>query len=131
MLASGAYITDSDWHDIYNRLSTGKTAPIKLEENVWVGDSAIVCKGVTIGKNSIIGAGAIVTNDIPPNTIAAGNPAKVIKHLDPNEAITPRAKWFSNPDKLFEYFDWIDRDELKKNTFFHWLRCLLYPEKVD
>ena len=62
MIASNAYITDSDWHDIYNRISIGKTAPIRIENNVWIGDSAIVCKGVTIGENSIIGAGAVVVD---------------------------------------------------------------------
>jgi acetyltransferase-like isoleucine patch superfamily enzyme len=53
-------ITDSDWHDVYNRISIGKTAPIKIEDNVWIGDSVIVCKGVSIGENSIIGADAVV-----------------------------------------------------------------------
>ena len=47
----------------------------------WIGDSAII-KGVTIGKNSIIGAGAVVTKDVPPNSIFAGNPAKLVKTLD-------------------------------------------------
>ena len=64
------------------------SAPITLEDNVWLGGSVVVCPGVTIGENSIIGAGAVVTRDIPANCIAAGNPARVIKDLDP---ATPRA----------------------------------------
>ena len=64
------------------------SAPITLEDNVWLGGSVVVCPGVTIGENSIIGAGAVVTRDIPANCIAVGNPARVIKNLDPT---TPRA----------------------------------------
>ena len=64
------------------------SAPITLEDNVWLGGSVVVCPGVTIGENSIIGAGAVVTRDIPANCIAVGNPARVIKDLDP---ATPRA----------------------------------------
>ena len=63
-------------------------APIPLEDNVWLGGSVVVCPGVTIGENSIIGAGTVVTRDIPANCIAVGNPARVIKDLDPT---TPRA----------------------------------------
>ncbi len=58
-------------------------APITLEDNVWLGGSVVVCPGVTIGDNSIIGAGAVVTRDIPANSIAVGNPACVIRALDP------------------------------------------------
>ena len=64
------------------------SAPITLEDNVWLGGSVVVCPGVTIGENSIIGAGAVVTGDISANCIAVGNPARVIKNLDPT---TPRA----------------------------------------
>ena len=64
------------------------SAPITIEDNVWLGGSVVVCPGVTIGENSIIGAGAVVTRDIPANSIAVGNPARVIKDLDPT---TPRA----------------------------------------
>lgn len=63
-------------------------APITIEDNVWLGGSVVVCPGVTIGENSIIGAGAVVTRDIPANCIAVGNPARVVKDLDPT---TPRA----------------------------------------
>ena len=64
------------------------SAPITLEDNVWLGGSVVVCPGVTIGENSIIGAGGVVTRSIPANSIAVGNPARVIKCLDPT---TPRA----------------------------------------
>lgn len=131
MIASNAYLTDSDWHDIYNRISIGKTAPINIESNVWVGDSAIVCKGVTIGENSIIGAGAVVVDSIPPNCIAAGNPARVVKQLDAGEAFTTRAQFFADPDRLERAFDQTDRKLLRENSLLHWLRYLLFPSKKD
>jgi acetyltransferase-like isoleucine patch superfamily enzyme len=131
MLAHGAYITDSDWHDVYNRITIGKTAPIKIENNVWVADSAIVCKGVTIGENSIIGAGAVVVNSVPPNCIAAGNPGKVVKQLDAGEQFTTRQQWFADPDKLFQGFDETDKQHLRQNSLIHWLRSLLFPFKKD
>ena len=131
MLASSVYITDADWHDIYNRVAIGKAAPVRIEKNVWIGDSAIICKGVTIGENSIIGAGAIVVDSVPANTIAAGNPAKVVKELDPREEITTRAHFYSNPAKLFKDFDQFDRDMLRNNTLLGWLRHLLFPLKGD
>jgi len=88
MLANFCYIMDSDWHDIYNRNSSpGKSLPVILEKNVWVGDSAIICKGVRIGENSVIGAGSIVREDVPPNAVVIGNPAKVVKYLDPEKIV--------------------------------------------
>jgi acetyltransferase-like isoleucine patch superfamily enzyme len=131
MIASNAYITDSDWHDIYNRITMGKTAPVNIANNVWIGDSAIVCKGVTIGENSIIGAGAVVVDSVPANRVAAGNPAKIVKQLDMGEAFTTRAQFFSNPEKLFKGFDQIDKEYLRENTLFHWLRYLLFPNNKD
>ncbi len=132
MLAHGAYVTDSDWHDIYNRIVPClNPAPVHIKANAWVGDSAIVCKGVTIGENSIIGAGAVVTQDIPANTIAAGNPAKVVKQLDPREQFTTRAEFFSNPTQLAEEIDYLDKEMLAGNTFRHWIRHLLFPKPGD
>jgi maltose O-acetyltransferase len=55
--------------------------PITIGDNVWVGGGAIICPGVTIGENSVIGAGAVVTRDIPPNVVAVGNPARVIRQI--------------------------------------------------
>ncbi|WP_454300072.1 sugar O-acetyltransferase [Salana multivorans] len=55
--------------------------PIVLEDNVWLGGGVIVCPGVRIGENSVVGAGSVVTKDIPPNVIAVGNPARVIREI--------------------------------------------------
>lgn len=55
--------------------------PIKIGNNVWIGGNVVVLAGVTIGDNSVIGAGSVVTKDIPPNVVAVGNPCKVLKEL--------------------------------------------------
>ncbi|WP_110112158.1 sugar O-acetyltransferase [Bacillus sp. CGMCC 1.16541] len=56
--------------------------PVTIGDNVWVGGGAIINPGVTIGDNAVIGAGSVVTKDIPANTVAAGNPCRVIKKLE-------------------------------------------------
>lgn len=55
--------------------------PVKIGSDVWVGGGAIICPGVTIGDRSVIGAGSVVTRDIPPDVLAAGNPARIIRQL--------------------------------------------------
>lgn len=132
MLAQGVYITDSDWHDVYDRsISIGKKAEVRIGNNVWIGDSVIVCKGVTMGDNSIIGAGSVVVRDVPANAVAAGNPARVVGELDAEKHIGTRAEWFVDPEKLAAQFNEIDKDILKQNTIFGWIRALLFPKKGD
>lgn len=55
--------------------------PIHIEENVWIGENVVILSGVTIGKNSIIGANSVVIKDLPPYSVAAGNPAKVLRYI--------------------------------------------------
>lgn len=131
MLASGVYITDSDWHDTYNRIAFGKTGPVDIAANVWIGDGAIVCKGVSIGENSIVGAGAVVVDSLPSNCIAGGNPAKVVKRLDSQKTFTTRRQWFSNKSNLYDEIDELDRELLRDNTLRHWLRYVLFPSRGD
>jgi maltose O-acetyltransferase len=57
--------------------------PIRIGNNVWLGGSTVVLPGVTIGDNSVIGAGSVVVKDIPANVVAVGNPCKVVKQLQP------------------------------------------------
>jgi maltose O-acetyltransferase len=57
--------------------------PIEIEDNVWIGGGAIILPGVRIGKNSVVGAGAVVTRNVPANTVVAGNPARVIREIEP------------------------------------------------
>jgi len=56
--------------------------PVKIEDNVWIGGGVVILPGVTIGKNSVIGAGSVVPRSIPADCVAVGNPCRVIKHID-------------------------------------------------
>ena len=56
--------------------------PIVIEENVWIGGGAILLPGVKIGRNAVVGAGAVVTRSVPANTVVAGNPARVIREIE-------------------------------------------------
>ena len=78
-VGANTLISDSDWHSEDSRI--GIPTPVIIGDNVWLGVNVIVLKGVNIGSNTIIGAGSVVTHDIPPDTIAAGNPCKVIRQL--------------------------------------------------
>lgn len=60
------------------------TMPIKIENNVWIGANSVVLPGVQIGNHSVIGAGSIITKDIPPYSVAVGNPARIVKRYDMN-----------------------------------------------
>ncbi|MFN0159989.1 MAG: acyltransferase [Burkholderiales bacterium] len=60
-------------------------APVSIGKSVWIGYGSLILKGVSIGDGAIVGAGSVVTEDVPPWTIVAGNPARVIRELGPNE----------------------------------------------
>ena len=88
LLGADVQIFDNDFHKLTpeNRRHDNSpdkigTAPVIIEDNVFIGAGSKVMKGVKIGKNSVIGAGSIVSRDIPPNSIAAGNPARIIAEL--------------------------------------------------
>lgn len=83
LIGSGCVICDSDAHPIHpkdrNDNKRTKSIPIKIEDDVFIGARCLILKGVTIGKGSVIGAGSVVTHDVMPMSIYAGNPAKFIK----------------------------------------------------
>jgi acetyltransferase-like isoleucine patch superfamily enzyme len=64
----------------YKNWSVVKSAPIKIEDHAWIGFNCIILKGVTIGKGAVVGAGSVVTKDVPPFAVIGGNPAQVIKY---------------------------------------------------
>lgn len=70
----------SNNHDPYDR-AVLTCKPVVLKKNCWIGAGAVILPGVTVGENSIVGAGSVVTKDVPANTVVAGNPAKFIKNL--------------------------------------------------
>lgn len=93
MFASDVFISDENhgicidgWPYISQPLSVN---PVVIGNNVWIGEKCIILPGVHIGNNAVIGAGSVVTHDIPENSMAAGNPAHVIKiwNADRNEWI--------------------------------------------
>lgn len=83
MCGANVTITDTDWHGIPAdaRQERGGSAPVLIEENVWLGLNVVVLKGVTIGANTVVGAGSVVTKSLPANVIAAGLPAVPVKAL--------------------------------------------------
>lgn len=86
MLGANTFITDTDFHPIdpENRRFSRENVlnrSVVIKDNVFIGMNSLILKGVTIGENSVIGAGSIVTRNIPPNSIAGGTPAKVIKSI--------------------------------------------------
>jgi len=132
MLAAMVTISDSDWHGIYNRIRPFRcTKPVVIENNVWLGERVIVMKGVTIGENSVVGAGSVVTKNIPPNTVAAGNPARVIKTINPNRRMLKRELLFSDPEHYFYNQDQLDKYMLGNNGWWNWLRSRLKPGIKD
>jgi len=88
IIAPNVIIIDSDFHTLWPpedrtyRMGYENDRPVKINKNVWIGINSLILKGVTIGENSIIGAGSVVTKDIPPNVLAAGNPAHIIRNLE-------------------------------------------------
>jgi acetyltransferase-like isoleucine patch superfamily enzyme len=76
LIGDEVIILDNDFHSAHGNPQLGK---ILIEENVWIGSRAIILKDVTIGRDSVIGAGAVVSKSIPPGCLAAGVPAKIVK----------------------------------------------------
>lgn len=131
MLAMNAYLADADWHDIQHRIfAPGKTAPIVLGDNVWIGDSALVCKGVTIGNNSVVGAWSVVTKDVPDNTIVAGSPARKVGEVDPDD-LTSREALFNGPVSYEDFEADLTRQALAGNTLLGWVKSRLMPGPSD
>ena len=87
LIGSGCLIIDTDAHPLnweerreghYNR---AKSSPVVIENDVFIGARSIILKGVTVGERAIIGAGSVVTHDVPADSIVVGNPAKVVKRV--------------------------------------------------
>lgn len=81
LIGNYVVIMDSDYHDLQDRTKPGPAEPIVIEDDVWLGVRVTVLKGVRIGKGSVVGAGSVVTQDIPPRSLAFGVPARVVRDL--------------------------------------------------
>lgn len=131
MLAAGVYVTDADWHGLYNRAApVGNTQKIVIESNTWIGDGSIICKGVSIGQNSIIGAGSVVTKSVPANVIAAGNPARVVKKLDPMQEIRTREALLADTDAM-QRLQNLEKEIRQTNSLWQWIRSSIAPRSDD
>ena len=85
LIAANVTIVDSDGHGLRpdeRYLVNPSARPVIIEDNVWIGLNSIILKGVRIGANSVVGAGSVVSRDVPSNCIVSGNPAQVVKTFD-------------------------------------------------
>ena len=129
MIASDVTITDSDWHDIYDRTDyVASPKEVIIQENVWIGEKSLILKGSKIGKNSIIGAGSVVSGEVPANVIFAGNPAKQIKKLD-EKSFKTRKSLFTDSSTYLEDLLTIEKKTLEQNSLISWLKSLIWPGK--
>ena len=87
------------------------TDPVHIEDNVWIGGNVMICPGVTIGKNSVIGAGSVVIHDIPANCVAVGNPCKVIRKIG------ERDKEFYYKDRRIDKKDLAEEAKLRQREY--------------
>lgn len=87
LIGPQTWIVDSDFHGVSPSLrqTGGKTCPVVVEDDVWIGARAIVLKGVRIGNNAVVGAGCVVSRDVPPGMIVAGNPMKILGSVDTSD----------------------------------------------
>lgn len=65
----------------WNEYETCYSAPVIINDDVWIGCNAIILKGVTIGKGAVVGAGSVVTKDVPPHAVVVGNPARIVRWI--------------------------------------------------
>jgi acetyltransferase-like isoleucine patch superfamily enzyme len=87
LMADRVFIGDSnhgyeqtDKPVIEQRMSTAE--PVRIEDGSWIGINACILKGVTVGSHSVVGAGSVVTENVPPHSVVAGNPAKIVRQYD-------------------------------------------------
>lgn len=86
LIGGNAQIVDTDFHPLEAEsrrrdINAGNTRPITIGDDVFIGMNSIILKGVTVGDGSVIGAGSVVSQDVPPQTIVAGNPARVVRSV--------------------------------------------------
>lgn len=86
-IGSNVSVVDTDFHPLTPEgrardFNAGVAAPIVIKDKVFVGMDSLILKGVTIGEGSVVGAGSVVSRDVPPRTVVAGNPAKVVHELE-------------------------------------------------
>lgn len=86
LLGHYAFISDNNEHGLVIRDAKPQSVPVMIDDHVWIGSRVIILPGVHIGHHAVVGAGSVVTKDIPPYSLAVGNPARVIRTLDATSA---------------------------------------------
>jgi acetyltransferase-like isoleucine patch superfamily enzyme len=86
LIGANVTLADTDFHPLTPEgraadINAGKHAPIHISDDVFVGMNSLILKGVTIGQGSVVGAGSVVTRDVPARTIVAGNPARIVSDV--------------------------------------------------
>ncbi len=81
LIGTHVQVMDSDFHRVEDKSWDPSGQPIVLEDRVWLGNRSIVLKGVTIGHDAVVAAGSVVTRDVPPRTVVAGVPARVVREF--------------------------------------------------
>jgi acetyltransferase-like isoleucine patch superfamily enzyme len=81
LIGTHVIILDNDFHDPLNKRDRPEARPVSVGDRVWIGNRVIILPGVTIGDDAVVGAGAVVTSDVPSRSVVAGNPARVIREL--------------------------------------------------
>jgi acetyltransferase-like isoleucine patch superfamily enzyme len=84
-----AMIIDTTFHDPHDRSKVPEPQPIVIEDDVWIGAKASILPGVRIGRGAIIGVSAVVSANVEPFTVVAGNPARAVKKLEPDRFVVP------------------------------------------
>jgi acetyltransferase-like isoleucine patch superfamily enzyme len=81
LIGSHVMIMDCDFHRVEDKSWDTTGVPIIIEDRVWISNRAIILKGVRIGHDSVVAAGSVVTKDVPPRTVVAGSPARVVREF--------------------------------------------------
>jgi len=89
MLSSRVQVYDNISHPLsperrlrHEPFTLDEVSPVVIGRNCWIGSGAIIMRGVTIGDNSVVGAASVVTSDVPPNSLVAGNPSRVVRSIE-------------------------------------------------
>jgi acetyltransferase-like isoleucine patch superfamily enzyme len=81
LIGTHVIILDNDFHDLLDRHRVPEPRPVTIGDRVWIGNRVIVLPGVSIGEDAAVGAGAVVTSDVPPRSVVVGNPARVVRRI--------------------------------------------------
>jgi len=81
LIGTHVQVMDTDFHRVEDKVWDPTGEPIAIEDRVWLGNRSIVLKGVRVGHDSVVAAGAVVTHDVPPRTLVAGVPARIVRRF--------------------------------------------------